>query len=373
MINILLCSINRWRGIKRILKGGKIRQPESFFTDTGKNTASQDLILTPDRVSKKLEDNLRKKGYRVRSDISGSRVYLAADKNRFAKLGTLISHLSLILLVLACLVGSLLGFQNTHFVVAEGETREVGYNTRITLKLVSFNDEYYADGTPEDYRSDVILYQDGKEAAQSTIRVNHPLQYDGVRFYQSSFGPAVNIQIKQNDNLIYAGNIALDYFLQKQGYYEGNLNMEPQGLSFHIFKSADSSNNSMVPGGDLAIQLFKNNRPAGMTLLQKGIPLRIDDLEIDYLFDSKYSGFQVNHDPGNVLVWIACSLFIIGLVMVLYFRYRQVWFFIQALPGTGSRLYIRLSPVNASGNPHITAEINSLVNDLMHENQLDNR
>ena len=86
--------------------------------------------------------------------------------------------------MLAYIIGSAFGFRDTYFIVNEGHTREVGYNTNLSLNLISFTDEYYPDGTPSDFRSEVVLYQGDQEVTRATIRVNHPLVYEGIRFYQ---------------------------------------------------------------------------------------------------------------------------------------------------------------------------------------------
>jgi cytochrome c biogenesis protein len=84
--------------------------------------------------------------------------------------------------VLAYIIGSTLGFRESAFIVAEGDTTEVGYDTGLSLELISFTDSYYDDGTPSDYNSEVVLYKDGVEVARTAIRVNHPLTYEGIAF-----------------------------------------------------------------------------------------------------------------------------------------------------------------------------------------------
>ncbi len=102
------------------------------------------------------------------------------------------------------------GFVITSFIVPEGSVREVGYGTNLSLRLNSFVDEYYPDGVPKDYRSQVVLYEGGREVKQDTIQVNHPMSYAGIRFYQSFFGPAAKIQVKSaSGEVIYGDSVAL--------------------------------------------------------------------------------------------------------------------------------------------------------------------
>ena len=352
MLNILVCSINRWKNIRAILRGGEVRQPDSFYTGSDSNAEIVDIRLHSSDIIPVVETTLQKQGYRIRIESAPACIYLAADKNRYFKLGTYVSHFSLLLFVLAFIIGSSLGFRDNNFVVIEGETQEVRHNTGISISLVSFIDEYYADGTPKDYRSKVILYKNGQEVRQALIRVNHPLKYAGVRFYQSFFGPAIRIRLEQNGDTIYQGNVALMGVSSSQGFqrFVGYLKLPESGFTFRFLSSAINAPDPMIPAGQLALEIRRNGSQIGLDLLSKEIPLGIADIECIYQEDIQFSGFQVSRDPGNFLVWIASSLFVIGIILVLYFAYRQMWILIQPLSPEKSRIFIRLTSQPGSSN-----------------------
>lgn len=343
MLNILICSINRWNSIKAALHGRQVKQPWSFFSNAV-NTKIMDLHQSPVEVSPVLERALHKQGFRVRSENSEERVYLAADKNRYFKLGTYVSHLSLILFVIAYLIGNSFGFRDTNFLVVEGEMREVGYNTGLALCLIAFEDAYYPDNTPRDYRSQVILYKKGQEVDQALIQVNKPLIYQGTRFYQSFFGPAIQIQLIRNGSHIFTGSVALADVSQNQGYRRniGYLDLPESGLTLRFVSSATNLPDPMIPKGQLGIDIHQKGQQTGLSLLEKTTPVEIGGIEFTYQEDSQFSGFQVSRDPGNLLVWIAFILFIFGISLVLYFVHRQMWILIQTLSAGECRMFIRL-------------------------------
>lgn len=352
MINILICSINRWNGVARIIKGGRIKQGEGFFTDQNKADLVLGFPLPPEMILDTAADVFKKHHYRFRFERDKDNIYATADKNRYFKLGTFVSHLSIILLVLAYISGSTFGFRETNFIVMEGQTEEVGYDTGLSLNLISFTDEYYDDGTPSDYRSEVVLYKDGREVSQAVIRVNHPLSYQGIRFYQSFFGPVAGIQIVKDGDNIFSGDVDLSGSFESYGYYRylGYIYLEEHGLFFDIISSAFNAPDPMIPFGKLAVLAYKNGEEIGLHLLEKENPLEIEDIELTYLYDAQYSGFQVRSDPGNALVWIACTLFIVGLIMVFYFPHRQMWLLIKKKPEGRSQLYIRVMASRAFNN-----------------------
>lgn len=370
MLNILICSMNRWKSLRVLINGGKVKQPLSFFTEAANNTEITDSHLSPIQASSIIEGVLHKQGYRIRSDNSGDLVYLAADKNRYFKLGTYASHLSLILFVLAYIISSSFGFRDSSFIVTEGETKEVGHNTGLSLSLTSFVDEYYPNGAPRDYRSQVILYKNDQAVDRALIRVNHPLKYEGIRFYQSFFGPAVGIQVKQNGNVLFQGNIALADVSESQGYQRniGYLDLADLGLSLRLTNAATNSNEPMIPEGKLAVEVLQDSRQIGMELLERGLPLEINGFEFTYLDDTQFSGFQVSHDPGNILVWIASSLFIAGIMMVLYFTHRQLWILIQPSPSGRSRIFIRSTTRRGISNVVELKRITGIIDKALRKN-----
>ncbi|MDP3062442.1 MAG: cytochrome c biogenesis protein ResB, partial [Chloroflexota bacterium] len=188
LVNILVCSLNRWAGIKDAVTGTKVRLADGFY-DGGSNRAQfASAERSGQEAASVVAQTLKRRGYRVRQAVDSESVYIAADKNRLLRLGTYLSHLSIILLILGFLLGSYLGFRERAFMVPEGSVRELGRGTNLSLQLDSFVDEYYPEGPPKDYRSEVVLYENGQEVKRGLIRVNHLLGYKGVRFYQSFYG-----------------------------------------------------------------------------------------------------------------------------------------------------------------------------------------
>jgi cytochrome c biogenesis protein len=370
MLNILICSLNRWKNIQKNLKGSRIRQSEDFFKEKDKSTDIIDLSYDSSAVYEAVNSTLQQGHYRLRIENDTDNTYIAADKNRFFVLGTYLSHLSIILLVLAYIIGSTLGFRESSFIVVEGETEDVGYDTGLSLGLTSFTDSYYEDGTPSDFQSDVILYKDGQQVTQAEIHVNHPLTYDGIRFYQSFFGPAATIEVTKNGEVLFSGSIALYSSFESSGYYRniGFVDIDESQISLALITPSFNAADPMIPEGQLAVLAYKDGEELGVQLLEKSTPLVIEDVELTYLDDAQYSGFQVKNDPGNALVWIACSLFIIGLAMVFYFPHSQIWMIIKKASPGQSRLFIRITASKTFNSNSVLNELKAAV-----ENKLNTK
>jgi len=367
MLNIIVCSVNRWKGISLSLRGGMVKHKESFYTTSNTSAELSTVTVSVAEAAEISEKVLKARGYRTQTESDENNIYIAADKNRYCRVGTYFSHLSLILLVLAFITGRYFGFHDSSFTVPIDSNSEVGYNTGLSLQLTSFVDEYYDNGRPKDYRSQVVLYENGQPVKQAIIRVNHPLVYKGVRFYQAYFGPAVKMLVRdENGQDIFNDNVPLDSFFFVQGYqyHEGFFDLTEVDLSIRLISSVVNADDPMIPAGQLAVGIIQDNEQIGLRLVEAGIPRVVSGLEFTFLEESKYSGFQVSRDPTNILVWIASILFIVGICAVLYFPYRQVWVLSLPFDHGNSRLLIRtLSPRSFNS----TSELNTLVNQIEKE------
>jgi len=373
MINILICSLNRWRGIIGNIRGGSIAHDKKFYSAGKTSAAINGLEKSGPDISSLLKKILKKWGYRTRTEENDAGIHIAADKNRYFKLGTYLSHFSLILFVMAFVLGSYFGFRDVSFSVSEGSIRDVGHNTTLALELTSFTSEYYDNGMPSDYRSHVILYDNGEPVRETDIRVNHPLIYKGIRFYQSYYGPAVKLQVTDSGGQdIFNEGVALDSVFITDGIkrLEGFFNLPETGNSVRIISTAVNAEDFIIPPGSIAVDIRDSNGvQTGFKLARLGTPVGISGLEFTFLDQADYSGFQVSSDPGNILIWIASTLFVIGICMVLYFPYRQIWVLIGQQEKGRSRINLRSRAPRGYRSASELNEITGLINDELKNNK----
>ncbi len=202
VINLFACSIRRLPGIwSQMVRG------------SGQNGLEDSMIRTLPYVEKVrvhglasgMEDQIRLKIKEWYKDVkrieTPSAVTLFSEKGRLSRLGVPISHISILIILVGGLMGSVFGFRA--FVnILEGETvdkvfvrgakGDIPYPLSFGLRLDDFQISYYDLPRPEklvkEYSSVVSVLEDGKEALKQTVRVNHPLHYQGIAFYQSSYG-----------------------------------------------------------------------------------------------------------------------------------------------------------------------------------------
>ncbi|HSM14743.1 MAG TPA: cytochrome c biogenesis protein ResB, partial [Thermoanaerobaculia bacterium] len=186
--SILACSINRTPLLWRQATRPRTAVSAGFFEHAAL-AETLDVDAPPARARETLQAALARRGYRTVAGVGGGEAALYADRFRWSPFGTVIAHLSLIFILAGAIVGQA-GFRVEDLAVAVGSRVAVGNGTALEVEAVAFSDSYYDDGRPADYASHLVLYDGGRQVAEKTIRVNDPLRYGDVSFFQSFFGPA---------------------------------------------------------------------------------------------------------------------------------------------------------------------------------------
>lgn len=369
VVSIVLCNLNRWKQIRSAVAGTRVRLADGFY-ERGTNRAQfTQPTMPPAELAATTARVFKRRGYRVRMDNASEDMYIAADKNRYFRLGTYLTHLSIILFILGFLLGSYLGFRHRSFMVPEGSTRELGYGTGLSLYLESFVDEYYPEGPPKDYRSQVVLFEDGVEVQRGLIRVNHPMSYKGVRFYQSFFGPAVVMRASTpSGELLYEDGVALGWLSGEKPFQRptGTFNLPSMGLTAYVLAPAQGVFDPMLEPGEVRLELYRHGTsvPVAYGELEQGVPEILGGVEFTFVRERQFSGFNVSRDPGNRLIWIASGMFVAGLVAVFYFPHRQIWARVRPQPAGGSQLLVRTTARRGFG---VASEFESVREELERE------
>lgn len=119
---------------------------------------------------------------------------MSAGKVAFSRLGIPFVHLGVSIMIIGALLGAMLGFDaDIHIVegetvdevplVGKGETINLGFSVR----LDRFYMDFYDDGTPKTYRSDLTFMKGGRVIFQGPLFVNHPISLEYLRFCQSGY------------------------------------------------------------------------------------------------------------------------------------------------------------------------------------------
>jgi cytochrome c biogenesis protein len=239
-------------------------------------------------------------------------------------------------------VGSIFGFES--FVkVAEGESVDTIHlkgnmgvkKLNFAIRCDRFSVIYYEDGLPREYRSDLTFLKDNHVAYTGSLRVNHPITFEGIRFYQAGYGTMSGGKItltfrkagsKEQRVTVGSGDafelpearaqvriLRMDENLMQMGpAVKLNVHSPKRDAQFWVFKEIEDIK-KINPGLLTYVPLFN---PA---LFEPYI------FSLDHMDRKYYTGLQVAYDPGIPVVAAGAFLLFAGFFVVFFSSHRQVW------------------------------------------------
>jgi cytochrome c biogenesis protein len=335
VINLIACSVRRIPPIlSQVFRGPEAKALEDSMV---RALPYVEKIRTSALFKKeeKIQFHLKKwLGSADRIETESS-ITLYSEKGRFSRLGVPITHLSILIILIGGLLGSLYEFRG--FVnILEGETvdrvyervkdEEIAKPLGFKVRCDDFSLTYYdLPGRKEkhvkEYTSILTILDNGQEVLKQTVRVNHPLHYKGLAFYQSSYGAIhdVSLSVQRKDKR--------EKTVIK--LMEGETAPLPNSNTLiRILRYAPQVHNF---GEGVQVVLFKQNQEPRPFWLLKNFP-QLDQQRGDEFFltfegftEKEYTGLQVTRDPGVWVVWVGSGLLILGLITSFFFSHQRVW------------------------------------------------
>jgi cytochrome c biogenesis protein len=243
-------------------------------------------------------------------------------------------------ILLGGLLGVLFGFHDTQFMVAEGSSQPVPTKPGTSIHLVSFQDTYDPDtGAPIDYASDVIVTRDGQQIAHQVVRVNDPLRFDDITFYQSFFGSAAVIKAADSaGRTVYDDGVPMGWTAD-DGRSVGSFALPSANLTVWVVGTT-GNDDTLVRPGQVRLELYDTTtgNPVTQQTVDLGTPTTVDGVSFTFEKETKFAGLSVAKDPGAPLVWLGSFLLVGGFALVFMLPHRRIWGRIVARPNGGSML-----------------------------------
>ncbi|HET7768204.1 MAG TPA: cytochrome c biogenesis protein ResB, partial [Chloroflexota bacterium] len=332
----------------------QIRVPERLFERAPLRAEFTYPDLPAEIVRGRAAHILKARRFRALPWEDNGALAVFADRNRFGKYGTFINHIGIVSILAAAVMGGAFGWREDAFMVPEGSVRQVGRGTTLSLKSEEFVEEYFPNGTAKDFRSEVVLLEDGREVARKTIRVNDPLDHKGIRFHQAFFGPAAVIRARDAaGNVVHEDGVALGYELKGSagsgvgltrsgGFFTlGSRNGLPTLAVWVVMPANVREADPDIPAGSVRLEIFepRQGRPSAIETLPQGEVREILGHTFEFVRERQFSGVQISYNPAIGLIWTACALMVLGSAAVFYFPLRRVWARAEQTPA-GTRLRI---------------------------------
>jgi cytochrome c biogenesis protein len=336
--SILACSVNRAPRLWKQAVHPRMVMSPGFYQHAALQ-AVMDVPAQPGPAGEALQRELRANRYRTVIQASADGLDLYADRFRWGPFGTVFAHLSIVLILAGAMLGAG-GFRDEQFVAPVGSTVDVGYGTGLALQATSFTDSYYESGAPADYAANLVLYKDGQPVVEQTVRVNQPLRYGDVSFYQSFFGPAADLRIADaGGQTVFERGVALRWTTSDQSKSVGQVELPDQQLTVYVVGVASGKVDPTIKPGQVQLEVYAagSNTPLGIEVVSPGQPVAIGSHTFTFLRERQFTGLIVARDPGVPFVWAGALLLCLGVALVFFFPNRRIWARIRPADG-GSRI-----------------------------------
>jgi cytochrome c biogenesis protein len=278
----------------------------------------------------------------VRRRDGSDHAYLYGEKGSYAHFGVYIIHTSVLILMAGVVIGFLFGFEG-YVDILEGEsaaavTLKGGRGTKsldFAVRCDRFFIDFYENGMPKTYRSDLSFVKDGRVVQTSPVLVNHPVTFAGISFYQANYGMIPSgdpiMVVTEGDKKIKDVKVAIGMEFDLPGKkakaqmirVEENLMGMGPAVKLNIQSSA----------GQVQIWIFQaieQINQANPGLIEQ-VPLFNPGLFDPYVFSldqankQYYTGLQVVQDPGVPVVATGALVMMIGFLVVFFSSHRQIW------------------------------------------------
>jgi len=204
---MLSLSVCLWRNVPRFLK--EMRSSKVALSDRAMKHMkyAHHWAIKGQSVEHVLDVTKgRLKDWKIREEQRGDVSYIRADKGSKHKWGYICVHSAMLVILIGGWMSVQFGFRGNMNVGVGSKESEISFLKGTSTEYMKmpfevqcndFSIDFYPNGMPKEFKSNLTIIDDGKEVLTSDIIVNEPLYYKGVRIYQASFGDGgSNIHLK---------------------------------------------------------------------------------------------------------------------------------------------------------------------------------
>jgi cytochrome c biogenesis protein len=327
-VNLIICTMQRLPKTLKLLQHRDDQiSPEKLEKFNCHKEMTIHLPLESTRTQ--LTEVISKEFARVQPLPTSDNFCAIAEKGRWSRLMVYAIHLSVLVILLGAILGSIFGFKG-FMNLAEGESSDEvmlakGKNSVMLpfqIRCDDFSVSFYDTGAPQEYRSDLTVIDKGREVLKQSIRVNDPLSYEGVTFYQASYGSMLKraeVELQDRDTgLTHKLTMAYRDVVPIPGtkdeielmQYQENFSNFGQAAAIVLLREGQEPTGSwiLVDKPDFHGNRIQNYR-VKVTAVEKG----------------HYTGLQVKQDPGVWFVYIGFIFMLAGIGMTFYTSHRKLW------------------------------------------------
>lgn len=339
-LNLISCSIKRLPHVFKF-----VSEPNLVLAESTRNSFSLRKEATfpgsIEKVKERLIEFLGAEFSRPVVTEQNGEYHLFAQKTAWCRLGVYVVHLSILVIFVGAIIGSLAGYKG-YVNIVEGtkinafEGRD-GQSIPLGFEVVceKFSVDFYKTGAPKEFRSILTVMENGQPVPGLTkvkVIVNDPMTYKGITFYQSSYGQASEGSEHYFTATPRAGG-APEKIVARAGV---GVTLK-DGTRFRLLEATEEvaqfAPGFSGPAARIEVTL-KGGAPQTFISFKNFPEMNAERGDaITFGYDGTnakmYTGLQVAKDPGVWVVWLGCTLMLIGLYIAFFMSHRRIWIVIS--------------------------------------------
>jgi cytochrome c biogenesis protein len=274
--------------------------------------------------------------------VRPDRFSLFSERSRISEMAVYIVHASLLLIFFGAIIDGLYGWRGFLMLTPGSSGNQVEMRNGVSrtlpfsIRCDGTGEETYTDGTPKRWWSKLTVVDADRDVSRKEIVVNDPLVYQGVRFYQASYGRTGKLD-RLILNAIPRNGVAntQEISLGPNQIISLDSDTKVQVAEFipdyvvqdgHVFAR---SNDVVNPAVHLIVTSAKSGKVVNFWLPE--IPGIAENPSSPYNFEPKdlttgvFTGLEISHEPGQWAVWAGVLLMAVGLTFVFYVVHVRYW------------------------------------------------
>lgn len=358
-ISLVICSIDRFVPLYKALKTQKAKRHETFLNRQRLYSESENIT---DEEKQQIVASLKKQRYKVREEKG----HILAEKGRFSRWGPYVNHIGLIIILIAAILRITTPMYIDEYMwLREGEQAVIpgthgeyyAENKNFILETYDNDNKRFDKAIKKEgvvaknFETELVIYKEKgetvtgaepklKKIKEESIRLNHPLKFDGYTLYQAGYQrnefKSITFKIHETDdqNETALGSFTIDLTEPKSKYsLENGFRVEvdqyypeyyldngeprsktkyPRNPAFVFFVYPPNSDKPEVS----FVGIRKNIDATG----ENNYKLGLQDFEL-----RDVSGITVRRDYTLPLFAIGALIFMIGVVQGMYWQHRRIW------------------------------------------------
>lgn len=343
-----------------------------------------------------LTQMLKRRHYKIHKPATqrqDSAILLYASKGNWSRVGPVVAHFGILLMLVASVYGAFFGFKAQKLAVP-GETFSIqdsqmfkpNVNPSIWLGSVpdwkirvnDFRMEYYPEGTQpnqvapgqnpvvKQYFADLsVIDKQGHQTQRQIISVNHPLTVDDTVLYQASFNPTGKLFVEVNGTVR-----KLDTNTQFMNR-PVSLNELGNGRALMVFpffvqQDPNVTRNYVViflRDAHGFVGAKPGKMPPNLRLLE-GQSGDLSGMHFKYVKPEFATGLQIKKGPEVLWMYLAYGIIILGAFMCI-FSQRRLWIAILPMADKASGTCLMVQYKTNKARLSFIKELQALQNDLI--------